>query len=373
MTVSAPVYCSNYNYNNNSLANLKTGEIKLLFAIFEKLSIIQDSNSIRKEIFDDLLHLFNADFIASYIWNQDKKAFGKGVSINMSPDNLLKYEKYYQFCDPITFKLQKRKKATLVCEVMPQEELMGTEFFNDFLYKDGLYHGMNLYAYDGDLNIGDLRIWRARNRPSFGAKELSLLNIILPYFRNALRNIKIMAIADKKSSFWNELLENTNTALFLFDNVGKLVFRNKQARLVESELTAAEYIDFYSRICSLADKNLCHTQWGAYFLSVCSVPCPDKEQSLTAVMANRTAHVKIDKNMLAGRYHLTAREIEVCLLVCKGLIDNEIADILGICFYTVRTHLKNIFMKTEVTNRTELISVLFEDVVDMSTVGRNSK
>jgi DNA-binding CsgD family transcriptional regulator len=222
-------------------------------------------------------------------------------------------------------------------------------------------------VYDGNLNIGDLRIWRARNRSNFGEKELSLLNIILPYFRNALRNIKIMVIAEKKASFWNELLENTNTVLFLFDNVGKLVFRNRQAQQVENELTAAEYVNFYSRICSLADKNFFHTQWGAYYLSVCSVPCPDKEQSLTAVMANRSAFVKIDKNMLTGRHRLTAREIEVSLLICKGLIDNEIADILGISFYTVRTHLKNIFMKTDVTNRTELISVLFEDVLDMTT------
>lgn len=364
MTVSAPVYCSNY--NGNSLANLRTGEIKLLFNIFEKLSSIQDQKSIRKEIFDDLLHLFNADFIASYIWDQDMKVFGKGVSVNMSSDNLLNYEKYYQFCDPITLELQKRREATLVSEVMPQKELMSTEFFNDFLFKDGLYHGMNLYAYDGNLNIGDLRIWRARKKSSFGDKELTLLNILQPYFRNALRNIKIMAKAEKKASFWNELLENTNTALFLFDDVGKLVSRNKQAQLIENELKAAEYIDFYSHIRSLADKNFCRTQWGAYFLSACSVPCPDKERPLTAVMANRTSNVKIDKDMLTGRHQLTPREIEVCLLIFKGLIDNEIAEILGISFYTVRTHLKNIFRKTDVTNRTELISALFEDVADMS-------
>ena len=272
--------------DGNSLTDLKTGEIKLLFNIFEKLSTIKDQDSIRTEIFDDLLCLFNADFIASYIWDQEGQSFRKGVSANMSPDNLLRYEQYYQFCDPITAKLQKRRQATLVSEIMPQKELVGTEFFNDFLTKDGLYHGMNVYAYDGNLNIGDLRIWRARNRPGFEKKELSLLNLILPCFRNALRNVKIMTKAKKESSFWSTLLENTNTALFLFAADGKLVFQNRQALLVEKELTQAEYLAFYARLSALVDKNFSHTQWGTYFLSACSVSSPDKELPMTAVMVN---------------------------------------------------------------------------------------
>ncbi|MBU0465698.1 MAG: helix-turn-helix transcriptional regulator [Proteobacteria bacterium] len=364
MTISAHI--NSFKDELNSLSNLKTSEINLLFNIFEKLSIIKDQDAIRKEIFDDLLCLFNADFIASFIWDQDEKVFRKGVSVNMSIDNLSQYECYYQFHDPITSELQKKKKATLVCEVMPQKDLVNTEFFNDFLHKDGLYYGMNVYAYDGNLNIGDLRIWRAKHKSNFGKREVALLNIILPYFRNALRNIRTMTMAKGESTFWNKLLENTQTALFLFDDKGTLIFRNKKAMQIEKTLTKAEYISFYSYIRSLACKNFYHTEWGIYYLSACSVSYPKKEQPMTAVMANQAAPIKIDKDLLSIRHHLTPREIEVCLLVCKGLIDTEIAEVLGITFYTVRTHLKNIFMKVDVTNRSELISVLFEGIVDIS-------
>lgn len=360
------VQANSFKNELKSLSNLSTGEINLLLNVFEKLSIIKDQDTIRKEIFEDLLFLFNADFIASYIWNQDEKVFRKGVSINMAQDNLSQYECYYQFRDPITSTLQKKRKATLVCEVMPQKELKNTEFFNDFLYKDGLYHGLNVYAYDGNLNIGDLRIWRAKQKANFGKREIALLNIILPYFRNTLRNIKTITEAKGESSFWNKLLENTKTALFLFDDKDNLVFRNKQATLIEKTLTEAEYISFYSYVRSLAYKNFYHTEWGIYYLSVCSVSSPKKEQPMTAVMVNQVAPIKIDKELLSIRHHLTPREIEISLLVCKGLIDTEIAEVLGISFYTVRTHLKNIFMKLDVTNRSELISVLFEGIVDIS-------
>jgi len=104
-----------------ALQNLTAGEIKLLFTIFEKLSASLDQDTFRKEIADDLLSLLKSDFLASFIWNQDRHVFEDTVFLNMSPENIARYDSYYQFCDPITSSLQKRRKATLVCEVMPQK------------------------------------------------------------------------------------------------------------------------------------------------------------------------------------------------------------------------------------------------------------
>ena len=105
--------------------------------------------------------------------------------------------------------------------------------------KDGLHHGINVYAYDGDFNIGDLRVWRAKNRPYYGKHEAALLDIILPHFRNALRNARIIDAVQGMASFWNGLLENTPIALFLFDEKGQLLYRNNRARTIEEELPQA--------------------------------------------------------------------------------------------------------------------------------------
>jgi DNA-binding CsgD family transcriptional regulator len=64
--------------------------------------------------------------------------------------------------------------------------LMRTEFFNDFLARDGLNWGVNAYAYTGDRNIGDVRIWRGRSRENFDAHTLELLRLIEPAFTGAL-------------------------------------------------------------------------------------------------------------------------------------------------------------------------------------------
>jgi DNA-binding CsgD family transcriptional regulator len=108
----------------------------------------------------------------------------------MSDRNLSSYEAYYQYHDPITSKMQQHREATLVEQVMPQAELVKTEFFNDFLHRDGLYWGVNLYAWDGDDNIGDMRIWRSRKRERFGPDAIELLELIKPAFVTALKRAR---------------------------------------------------------------------------------------------------------------------------------------------------------------------------------------
>lgn len=169
---------------------LQTGPSKLLLRVIEQTMRGFDSAEVRRHVGRDLLELLGADYFASFVWHPDVQRFDDRVSINMSADNLDRYERHFQYHDPITFKLQQRRQATLVTQVMPQADLLQTEFYNDFLRRDGLYHGVNLYAYDGDVNIGDLRIWRGRRRPPFDASTLETLELIKPFFTTALKNIR---------------------------------------------------------------------------------------------------------------------------------------------------------------------------------------
>jgi len=141
---------------------------------------------IRKRVGVELLSLLDADYFASFVWDPTSRRFDGRVAINMGDENLGTYERYFQFHDPITYELQKRRGPTLVSQVMPQADLIRTEFYNDFLARDGLYHGVNLFAYLGDRNIGDLRVWRGRHREPFDRDTLTLLSLIEPVFTRAL-------------------------------------------------------------------------------------------------------------------------------------------------------------------------------------------
>jgi transcriptional regulator EpsA len=59
---------------------------------------------------------------------------------------------------------------------------------------------------------------------------------------------------------------------------------------------------------------------------------------------------------VAADHGLSGREIEILHWVRMGKTNAEIASILGISIYTVKNHLRHIFKKLDVYNRTQAIS-----------------
>jgi DNA-binding CsgD family transcriptional regulator len=167
---------------------LSASEQQALRGVFTLLARDEcGEREIRERLGHALLGLLRADQFASFVWDAERGGFGSRVAINMAPANLDTYAQWHQHHDPITFVLQSRRRATRVTEVMPQRELMRTPFFNDFLARDGLHWGLNLHAFDGERALGDLRIWRRKERGDFGARETLMLDLIEPAFAGALR------------------------------------------------------------------------------------------------------------------------------------------------------------------------------------------
>ncbi len=167
--------------------NLSSKESGIVFRIMTELSYGHGSRELRERVGPLLLRLLDAQFFASYVWSEPSATFEERVSVNMTDENLRTYESHYQFCDPITPKLQRRRRATAVAEIISRRRLESTEFFNDFLARDGLWFGVNYYAYSAGTNIGDLRIWRAREKEDFSRREIEILDSIGPAFTNAMR------------------------------------------------------------------------------------------------------------------------------------------------------------------------------------------
>lgn len=167
--------------------HLTSRELALLSDLFRLLADrTVPEDALRLEAGRRLLDLLNADFLGSYVWDDALGRFDRRVAINMSDDSLHRYEQHFQFHDPITPLLLAQRTAVRITDVMPHEELVRTEIFNDFLSRDGLHWGLNLFVWSGEQNIGDLRIWRGKHRENFSDHELALLELVRPAFTEAL-------------------------------------------------------------------------------------------------------------------------------------------------------------------------------------------
>jgi DNA-binding CsgD family transcriptional regulator len=171
-----------------AIRDITSSELALFGDIVGRLASLPPTADVRASVFSDIVRLVRADFGASYVWQAPSGKSVDAVNHEMDPSNLRRYESWFQFRDPMTAKLRRRRTATPVEAVIPQAVLERTEFFNDFLARDRLHHGINMFIFDGPggRDLGDLRIWRARHRPDFGAREVNLLDALCPFLRKAL-------------------------------------------------------------------------------------------------------------------------------------------------------------------------------------------
>ena len=165
-------------------------QYKKLLNVVQILHEHTDEYEMRNHVAGPLLDLMGADYFASFCWKPEEGRYDEGVYLNMDDRNISRYLDYFQYRDPITHKLAQRRVATRIEEIMPPKSLHKTEFFNDFLLADGLYHGINLHLYQANQNVGDLRIWRKRSRDGFDESANVLLEHLKPHLVQAIHNIR---------------------------------------------------------------------------------------------------------------------------------------------------------------------------------------
>jgi DNA-binding CsgD family transcriptional regulator len=86
-------------------------------------------------------------------------------------------------------------RPAFVEEVITRRRLCSSEFFNDFLKRDGMDHGINLFPQGSGRHPADLRVWRRASSPPFGAREIGLLVVINPYLERAERELELDPMA----------------------------------------------------------------------------------------------------------------------------------------------------------------------------------
>lgn len=87
-------------------------------------------------------------------------------------------------------------------------------------------------------------------------------------------------------------------------------------------------------------------------------PSDDDRKRVVISVANVTEDQLRENPVYRVQYKLTDREIDVAVLLLAGYNSTDIAKILTISVNTVKTHLKNLYAKTDVHNRRELIELL---------------
>jgi DNA-binding CsgD family transcriptional regulator/PAS domain-containing protein len=141
------------------------------------------------------------------------------------------YETYFKHRDLRRARVKELHAAgTFVgSAILPDRELVRSEFYNEFLRPQGLFHLLGALAVKREDFVALVRVSRPRTAPPFGPQELALLRRLQPHLSRALRLQEQLALAEARRDEVGEVLDRFPGGVLLLDATGHVVAANRMA------------------------------------------------------------------------------------------------------------------------------------------------
>jgi DNA-binding CsgD family transcriptional regulator/PAS domain-containing protein len=271
-------------------------------------------------------------------------------------------------------------------ELISNADLRRTDFYRGFLRPRGLLHllcGVVAHRAQGTHFVS---VYRAEDQAAFGARERAELGVVLDHLTLSLEGQWRWQEADELAHALLALTDREAGAAILVTGDGTPIYRNPAAeQLLERQLgvrldgervVAASGADrrlLAETIARQSQADATAAAAPAVLTLACAPPLPPvvavvraagqvfSRQAGTrrglAMIAVRSTHAGHDPAtcVFARRYELTAAQARVSALVFAGQPLSTIAHSLNLSENTVRSHLKQIYQKTETHGQMELV------------------
>ncbi len=272
--------------------------------------------------------------------------------------------------------------------VVPDREVVGTEYFNEYLRRQGVLHHIAACIFREQSMTAMLFLPRWIGKPSHAERHVLLVKLLMPHLQRAITIQRRLHSTALERAAVAEALDRLPMGVFLLRDDGAVIFynrtgrgiidRNDGLRLVRDGLTADRaqeatgLRDVIGSACRTGTNGL--QRGGSLQVSRSSggrpyemlvAPLRLQAFALSASVPTAIAFCSDpDRNpegledVLRQLYGLTPAESRVVSLLLSGFSIQEASERLAISASTGRTHLKRILSKAAVRSQAQLIRVL---------------
>jgi DNA-binding CsgD family transcriptional regulator len=295
------------------------------------------------------------------------------------PHFLVQYIQHFHRLDPYYTGLPFIPPVVTIDEVIPFRKLVRSEYYNDFLRPQSTHYQMCLQLRSGNRLLGELRLGRPRHARNFSARDKAKAELIVRYLVKVLEEkfsaeqsrylSELFALVSKQLSYKGIMFLDASLEPLYMDEEAQRIISFLAAEkahrpgsrqflppelyshLEEMRKSAAEGkpSDFHERRFVLTMGE------GSRRLSILLRPVKPWNRPIAFLVCMEPEVHEVSLDHRLGRLGLTRRERELVNLLCLGLENLEIADRLCISNRTVENHLRSIYAKTGVRNRTSLV------------------
>lgn len=268
--------------------------------------------------------------------------------------------------------------------VISDGELIRTEFYNDFLRPQGIFHSFGAAITREDEVSAYITSVRPKGAGYFKTVEEDICREVIPHLESSLRIRRQFVGLETQVRFLSSALDHMTQGIVIANRDGRILFMNRSAegmlnpqnglwiasdglRALRAEETA-RLRELLKRAAATIVGNGQHPggvmriwRMGRAPLSVAVAPLDTgsngsvRHAAAMVTIAAPGPPSGIDARTLQQIFGLTPAEALLTAALAAGKSLKEFTEEAGVSLNTARTHLKNVFAKTGVTRQAALV------------------
>ncbi|MBR2743126.1 MAG: response regulator transcription factor [Clostridia bacterium] len=310
-------------------------------------------------------------------------------SDSISPDLLALYKDEYYKQDMFIWEFRKKAHSAKsnclfkLSDFMTLEEFQKTEYGRAMAgYNLGYFASLTTAVVSG-APIYSINVFKTLDEPDFTPKEVELLELTARAFTDSFVQYKMHVELKNSVDMIRSYTDSLNFGFAIADDLRNIVFNNATYMYCASRITNKKDVYFINQdLLDIIEEKIGMPLSDFSGSATLELEKYDINLSADAAIFDRNVrrHIYIniyDKRkppQTLGRFaeaeeaperaappdkeRFTGREREIIDLMLEGLNNQQIANKLYISIFTVKTHIKNIFNKLDVSTRIEALSKL---------------
>lgn len=368
---------------DRAIGSLGTRELNELLLDSRDALECRNVDELRSKILSRLIDIFGSDKGNFFLTRSGGKRLNLDnvVKLGVEDKAIHHYREYYCLLDPFYEKLFYPYPILLTTEqIIPFNKLDLGEYYSDFLKPQSIHYQMTVSLRSVHQTLGLIALFRPRKDVPYSNQEKRKAILMAPYLAAALEKVialdqinesrRILTAMSMELPYEGILiLDETIEPIWMNENVLPILSSihgkhqqeakegfflpekiHKCCREIQNLLLQKAPIEQYRLNFDLIAKNR------DQHINVYVRPIKDQGRTLFFLICLQPARPILSTLPRSlSNFGISQREREVVHLISQGLKNIEIAERLFVSKNTVENHIKSIFEKMGVHNRTSLI------------------
>ncbi|MCU1717658.1 helix-turn-helix transcriptional regulator [Pseudomonas sp. 5P_3.1_Bac2] len=281
-------------------------------------------------------------------------------------------------------------KILTIDEYVGDEKWLKSDFYREVFGQYGSRYGLGVNLISDSGTVFRLRLYRMSYEQPFSQADKARLEALLPHFQQALALANRLELESTQNELYEGALNRLHIGSVVLDENQQVLRCNQVARAMLDEGDGLRWsgnsLDAHYRNERHLLKELMES--GSLQPQVISITRPSGKRKLGLVvrsiplrkdsegkcrpawiifLCDPDVQTKAPREVMRQVFEFTPAEANLAMELANGMSLDEAAELLGIRRNTARTHLRAIFAKAGVTRQAELVRLVLNGVISLSS------